>query len=517
LQSLFIKDTFIETIYSPNYFNPIYLSNCPNLNYICAKDSDIPNIVSALNTNGNSNCVVNSYCSFNPPSPFYLVQGNVKLDFDGNGCTTSDLIYPNLNFAVTNGTTSGNYIANASGTYSIPLAAGSYTITPVLENPNYYSISPNSVTVSFPNTSTVFLQDFCLTPLPINDVEVSILPLTPSSPGLNSIFKLKYKNKGDTTQSGTISLAYNGAILELSSSFPSASNSVANQLTWNFSNLLPLESRDITVILLLNAPTDTPPVNSGDILNFTATITGIGVDFHQEDNTFQLIRTVVNSFDPNDKTCLEGTSITPDKVGEYVHYMIRFENTGTANARNIVVKDLIDITKFDITTLVPIDGSHSFVTRITNTNQVEFIFENIQLPFDDANNDGYVVFKIKTKPTLTVGGSFSNTASIYFDYNFPIVTNTATTTIQALVNPDFEFSNYFELAPNPAKNVLQIQIKQDVIVSSIHIYNTLGQLVEVIPNAKETTSVDVSQLTSGTYFIKVVSDKGSSNSKFIKE
>src|SRR5690606_35290187 len=149
-----------------------------------------------------------------------------------------------------------------------------------------------------------------------------------------------------------------------------------------------------------------------------------------QDNTAALNQTVVNSFDPNDKTCLEGNVVTPDIIGQFVHYVIRFENTGTFAAENIVVKDIIDTAKFDVNTLVPLSGSHSFVTRITNINQLEFIFENINLPFDDTNNDGYVAFKIKTKPTLQVGDAFSNTASIYFDYNFPIVTNTATTTIQ---------------------------------------------------------------------------------------
>lgn len=73
------------------------------------------------------------------------------------------------------------------------------------------------------------------------------------------------------------------------------------------------------------------------------------------------------------------------------------------------------------------------------------------------------------------------------------------------------------LFPNPANDVLQIQSNDDVVISAISIYNTLGQLIKVIPNAKETTSIDVSQLVSGTYFVKVTSDKGSSNSKFIKE
>ncbi len=228
-------------------------------------------------------------------------------------------------------------------------------------------------------------------------------------------------------------------------------------------------------------------------------------------------QTVVDSFDPNDKTCLEGATIPPSAVGKYVHYLIRFENKGTAEAQNVVVKDMIDTSKFDVNSLVVTQGSHPFVTRISETNKVEFIFENINLPFDDATNDGYVAFKIKTKPSLVVGDSFSNTASIYFDYNFPIVTNTATTSVlQSLGNIDFEFDSYFSVYPNPAKNSLNVDIKKQIKVSSISIYNTLGQQILVIPNAQYTKQVDVSNLKTGNYFIKLTSDKGSSVGKFIK-
>ena len=163
-----------------------------------------------------------------------------------------------------------------------------------------------------------------------------------------------------------------------------------------------------------------------------------------------------------------------------------------------------------------LDGSHPFVTRISNTNKVEFIFENINLPFDDANNDGYIAFKIKTKPTLVVGNSFSNTASIYFDYNFPIITNTATTTVAPLANQNFAFEKYFKIYPNPVKDILNIETKKTIQVTSINIYNTLGQIVLVIPNAQQTKSIDVSGLKTGNYFMKVNSDKGSSSVKFVK-
>ncbi len=83
-------------------------------------------------------------------------------------------------------------------------------------------------------------------------------------------------------------------------------------------------------------------------------------------------------------------------------------NIGSANAVNIVVKIVIDATKYDLMSLIPLNANHHFYKRIRNGNEVEFIFENIQLPFEDANNDGNILFKIKTLPTLTIGETFSN-------------------------------------------------------------------------------------------------------------
>jgi hypothetical protein len=491
------------------------------LNYICADEGQLSSIQNIINQNGYTNCTTNSYCSFNPGGNYYTIMGNVKYDINSDGCSNSDVNYPDLKLSFASGSTTTNLIANNSGTYSYSLVAGNHTVTPIIQNTNYFQVSPTNFSVSFPSQSNPYTQNICIVPNGNhNDLEVMMYapPHNPAGiPGFTGYYLIKYKNKGTTTQSGTVVMTINDAIFDYISSYPSISNQEVNSLTWDYTNLQPFETREILVNLHLNSPTDSPAVNIGDLLEFSTIIYPVDIDETQNDNRCNLNFYAINSFDPNDKTCLEGTIIAPEKVGDYVHYLIRFENNGTANAQNIVVKDMIDTTKFDINSLIPMASSHSFVTRITNTNQVEFIFQNIQLPFNDANNDGYVAFKIKTKPTLVLGNTFSNTASIYFDYNYPIVTNTYTTTIVALANPDFEFATYFVLSPNPAKNVLNIQTKSVIALSSISIYNTLGQLVLVIPNAKETSSIDVSSLTTGTYFIKVVSDKGSSNAKFIKE
>jgi len=452
----------------------LHFSDNPNLLYICADEEDVSMVQQKINDYGYTNCHVNSYCLFTPGGIFYQISGNTKFDLNSNGCDVSDINYSNLRFNITNGTVPGSMISNQTGNYYIPVQAGNHTITPNLEIPAYFNISPTNFIVNFPTQASPFNQDFCVTANGVKlDVEIILLPTTPARPGFDSTYKLVYRNKGNQVENGTVSLTFDDARLDFVSSNPVYNNSSLNNFTWNYSSLQPFETREILIVFNVNSPMETPAVNNGDVLNYTATITTANTDQTPTDNTFTLDQTVVGSYDPNDKTCLEGVTITPSEVGKYVHYVIRFENTGTYPAENIVVKDMIDLNKFDIATLVPLKSSHDFYTRISG-NKVEFIFENINLDFNDATNDGYVVFKIKTKPTLVIGNTFTNNANIYFDYNFPITTNTYSTTVAALSTQDFEFGTYFTLYPNPTKDVLNIQSKQNLAINSVEIYNQLG-------------------------------------------
>ncbi|WP_298116610.1 leucine-rich repeat domain-containing protein, partial [Flavobacterium sp.] len=395
----------------------LLFQNNPNLTYICADEEDITFVQSKINEYGYSTtCQVNSYCSFTPGGTYYTIQGNNKFDGNSNGCDVLDGFYPNLKFSITDGTNSGTLISNTSGNYSIPVSVGTHTFTPQFENPSYFTVSPTSATVTFPATASPFIQNFCIVPNGIHhDLEVVIIPLIPARPGFDAIYKIKYKNKGNYNETATLVFNFDEAVLDYISSTLAPTTTSSGFLSWNIGTISPFQSGEFALTLNVNTPMETPAVNGGDILSYSAIINGLNADETPTDNTFSLRQTVVNSFDPNDKTCLEGTTINPTMIGEYVHYQICFENTGTYPAENVVVKDMIDTTKFDISTLQITDTSHSCVTRITNPSKVEFIFENINLPFDDATNDGYVVFKIKTKPTLTVGSTISNLANIYFD------------------------------------------------------------------------------------------------------
>ena len=67
-----------------------------------------------------------------------------------------------------------------------------------------------------------------------------------------------------------------------------------------------------------------------------------------------------------------------------------------------------------------------------------------------------------------------------------------------------------------SNEVLNISAKKNIEIQSIAVYDILGQLVIALPNIKDTSKIDVSNLRTGNYFLKIKSDKGSSSIKFIK-
>lgn len=482
----------------------------PNLQYLCVDESEESYVQNKIAQYGYTNCHTNSYCSFDPGGTFYTISGLAQYDAQANGCDPNDTVFPHLKYGIGNGTTSGEIVADASGSYSIPVPAGTYTLTPLLEQPSYFNIHPTSVTATFPDQVLSLEQNFCLSPNGNHsDSEVFIVPINAAIPGFIAKYKILYKNKGNQPLSGSVSFAYNAAVIDFVSASTAPSSQPMNYINWNFTHLQPFESREILVAFKLNSPTEVPPLNSGFVLTYTLSVNTGADEETPADNVFVLHQTVVNSMDPNDKVCLEGNSITPEMIGKDVHYLIRFENTGTANAQNVVIKDIIDPAKFDCSSLTPLLGSHPFHTKITN-NKVEFIFENINLPFDDDHNDGYVMFKIKTKPSLTLGDSFSNSASIYFDYNAPIDTDPAVTSVHSLANTSFG-SDVFSIAPNPASTAIHLTHLSGEF--EVRINSMLGQLVLQKSNAD---TIDVSHLANGVYLMTVKKGDQSATQKFIK-
>jgi Secretion system C-terminal sorting domain len=473
--------------------------------YICIDEGEEEN----FNFGNNANYYLSTYCSFTPGGDHNTITGTVSFDGDNNGCALTDAGIPFSSIQMTDGIeTSTAY--NVTGNYNFYTQAGTFTLTPQFEN-GWFTAAPETVTFATVDNSSV-TQNFCVTANGVhNDVEVVIVPLGDAQPGFDTYYKIIYKNKGNQTLNGTVNFAYNDAVLDYVLASPTGT-STAGTITWNYSNLLPFESRYIILGLNVNGPMEIPAVNIDDVLPFTVSITPATGDETPDDNTFALSQTVVGSYDPNDITCLEGATVSPDKIGEYLHYNINFENTGTAPATFVVVKDIIDTAKFDVNSLVVLNASHAVEARVTG-NKAEFYFDNINLAANGGK--GNVTFKIKSLETLAVNSSVMQKADIFFDYNWPIVTNEATTTYALLNAPGFNKDASVKVYPNPAANL--VSITANGAIQTIQLFDVQGRLLHTASVNDVNATLDITSRASGIYFVKVATENGVNVEKLIKE
>lgn len=498
------------------------INNCLQLNFICANENDINEIVAqvtAMGANNNPNVVVNSYCSFVPGGNYNTINGTVLYDLDNNGCGTGDFYARNLKMNINDGTNQGATSTNPTGNYTFYTGTGNFTITPILENPSYFNTLPSSSVVNFPiQSSLTQTRNFCLTSTGIHpDLEVVLVPVV-SRPGFNAFYKLVYRNKGTQTLSGSIDLTFDDTRTDFLISDPITDNQFGNNLSWNFSNLVPFETRIIYITLYINSPTEVPPVNDGDFLDFTAVINPIAGDEDVDDNTFIAHFPVVNSMDPNNIMCLEGDVVGVNEIGKYLHYFINFENTGSYYAENVVVKTTIDATKYNLNSMQLLDSSNPVYTRI-NGNTIEFIFKNINLAAASGNppvgGHGDILFKIKSNSNLVNGDFVSKKADIFFDYNAPITTNDAITTYQTLKNPIQYFDNTIKIYPNPTNSI--INISSNTIINEIELYDIQGRILERHLDSSKNITLDISSREVGIYFLKIKGENGSKVEKLVKE
>lgn len=461
------------------------------------------------------------------PAGFYVTNNNntisgiVRLDIDGNGCDASDPPRPGVKVFLNDGTNSSYTFTDSSGHYVFYVGVGNFTVTPQPELP-YFSVAPASGSANFATVNSLNqTADFCLSASGThNDVDIMILPQTAARPGFDATYKLVYKNKGNQTMSGALNFTFDDSRLDFISASTPPSSQTTNNLVWTYANLLPFETRTVTFVLNVNSPVETPAVNIGDILNFIAAIDPLSGDETPTDNTNIYNQFVVGSFDPNDKTVLEGSSVHIDNAGDYLHYLIRFQNSGNFMAENIRVEDFLSA-NLDPTTLQVVAASHSYRSTLTNGNRLQFFFDNINLPpesEDEPGSNGFVSFKIRPVSTVAIGTTIENTAGIYFDFNFPIITNTVETTFTTLGNPSYGVANNVVLCPNPATSTLSIRTDLSAEITHVKIVNQLGQVVKVAQPVSGASlyTVNVDDLAAGIYIVQVASQTGTFSQKLIK-
>ncbi len=176
----------------------------------------------------------------------------------------------------------------------------------------------------------------------------------------------------------------------------------------------------------------------------------------------------IGAFDPNDKQAYP-VGYADERFIEAntdLEYYIRFQNTGTDTAFNVVIRDTL-ASELDVASVVPGASSHHYEWTLEKRNVLIFSFENILLPDSSTNlegSQGFVKFRISQQPDLPGGAQINNSAAIFFDFNEPIITNTVSHTIgEEFVVTEVETvsleSIQLHAAPNPADHVAYLRLE----------------------------------------------------------
>ncbi|MES2760685.1 MAG: T9SS type A sorting domain-containing protein [Bacteroidota bacterium] len=465
-------------------------SNCMSL------QSSISSIgINCGSISGNAYIDMNSDCSKNAG--------------DNNLYNSAVIINPGNRMGYTNG--NGDYMVNnlPYGTYSVSLNTyfGIFlpTCTTTLTT-NVNGGAPNSIN----NNLSVGFNSSTNPDLKVYAYSNGIVP------GFICFVNYSVSNLNNVSGTGLFKAVIPSAFIPNITSGTTAGYSIsADTVIWNFSNITYAGGAQFFQIHF-TVPLSTP---LGSVFNSCAWAQPIITDFDPVNNTFCYSRIVTGSYDPNDKT------VSPAGVGPNgdiaatvtdLTYLIRFQNTGNGPAVNIIVTDTLS-SNVNVNTFEMLGSSHNYGIDILPGNVLRWKFNNIML-VDSGTNEpashGHIQYRIKRTGNNTPGTQIKNIANIYFDFNAPVITNTAINTIETITGiQSLNTSNdQWLVYPNPSTGMLNIvnnNIAPDTKLK-IEVINSFGQLVLEENTTANHKTLNMNNLSNGVYFVKIVSDKQSS-------
>lgn len=424
------------------------------------------------------------------------ITGNVFLDYNNDGIKNgADVPYTNRIVSMTPGV---NYTRpNSTGDYYLFCGAGNYTMTvPTL--PLYHTSNPVNQTANFTTlNNTDANNDFAVYPVPGNtDLRISMSYLRRFVPGFTESYDITYTNIGTTIEGGYVELKYDNDLdgdYYLAGTIPPhlSHDAATRTIRWNFTSLSPLDIENIHVEFQVDASL---PVATTTLIS-SASVHPNNTELTPADNSFTLNHGLFNSHDPNDKSVEPSGNLTLQQLSaaDYLTYTVRFQNTGNNVAYTVSVLDKLS-SKLDVSTFEMLSSSHNYTYSIAPDGTVDWTFNNILLPdntTDDLGSNGFIKYRIKPKSNVVVGDEISNTASIYFDYNDAIITNTIITKI---VPPNKILDLRFRLeAMHPYLDSIKVYLTNSVSpfqkIDSATVYSQLdGTNFRTLPTFKNALS-----------------------------
>jgi len=430
-------------------------------------------------------------------------QGKVFHDLNAN--TLQEPGEPNLPNVIVNARDNNVYVSSdENGFYRFYSYVVDDTISVVPPQP-YWSVLPDFQIAKALQKPADFAMRFDT----VRDICLSVTMNTPLRPNRKAKVYLMVRNIGSVRVDSIpvsllVTLQPKPEPLIYLSSKPATTIKPGDNYTWLISSLDP--GKWVLLEIDFKAPEKSV---LGSPVSFSASAF-IPNDEQPYNNYSRVQSIILAAFDPNDKqvspevvapTALDTTVLT---------YVVRFQNTGNYPAELVYIRDTLP-PEVDLGSLQILSASHAPYTWSLREGRVlEIRFDPILLPDSTANepeSHGFVAFSLKPKPGLMLGDSVSNRVGIYFDYNDPVITNTAVMKVAipvGLTQAGDSDGLAFGLRPNPAAPYSPIAVDlptgQEVTVA---VYDMQGRILQKTEPAPGDTQVVLQGLPSGVYWVQV--------------
>jgi uncharacterized repeat protein (TIGR01451 family) len=418
--------------------------------------------------------------------------------------SATSLSTQNVYYAVTD--TTGFYTINAydSGTYIIrAISSGSFFC-------NINSCTDSAVTSVAAGVTSNY-NNLAMQP-PTGGFDLSIYPTwTAGNPGFTKQYAIYYENNSLTPYAGqaAITFVYDPGLVYQYSSGPQPAVDAANHtLTWALNGVSLSLSQVLTSYFLV--PTT---MSTGYVLQGSINITPYAGDCDTANNYFAISDVVTGSFDPNEKDVSPANTLAAED--SVLTYTIHFQNTGTDSTHFIIVKDTLSQNLNPLTVHTVASSSRNYKFNITGTGILTWTFNPYSL-CDSATNPGgskgFVSFTVNKKQGIPYGSVISNTASVYFDYNAPVITNTVKDTlaqptgITPVVSKSTVTVRAYPVPFNDETNIVVNGLNQTY---TFELYDLTGRLLRSIPSINTAQFVfRRNGMAAGVYMYRILSGTG---------
>ncbi len=347
------------------------------------------------------------------------LDANENCLFNGGETPLSNAVIEVLPGPVYTNTFGGGY------TYPLVLATGTYTAS--MSHPQAQATcGADPVTFTITGAAGVETFNFPSEATVPMDLRLGMIH---SAARVGFLYRVRFfaRNLGPLpTGDWTLSAEFD-PVLEFVSADPLDGFSIqGNTLTWQLPSLAPYGERSFVVDF--QVPADVGLL--GSMVTVSAVAETTNEDGDLSNNSASVQEVITGAYDPNDKLARTSSGSdtwwTPGE-DQWVDYTIRFQNTGTDTAFNVLIIDTLP-PQLDPASLDILGASHTFVWMIKGSGILKFAFPDIMLPDSNVNealSHGLVSFRIRMRDGFMTepGDEVENLAGIYFDFNPPIITD----------------------------------------------------------------------------------------------